>query len=149
MVLNKKGIKSEYLEEKRISNKFYFGFFESHYLFCNLKINNSEKLHFSFDTGLDSEQVGALSNNTFDYLNLKMPFLRIPVIGTGGSGLKLYLIGVKELGLIKMGSIQKENKEVLSGIFPDDLYFNPKLGFIVDGLISQEFINNYACTLDL
>ncbi len=148
LILRNRDIDHESIISEDIFHEIKFGYVDTHYLFCHLKINESENLHFLFDTGLDSDQAGAISSNTFDVLNISKPFMRIPVIGQGGSGTELYFVGVTEVESIAMGTYTQKNQELLSGIFPEQLYYNEKFGFIVDGLISQKFIEKYACTFD-
>ena len=117
----------------------------AHVLLAHGSLNGHEGLLFHVDSGLGGEPAFGAPRQTMEYLDIPVPEVAVHegVVGGGGGGFATGTFPIAELGL---GRLVKGDLTGSFGGQPPGSYW--RLGFILDGLISHNFLRDYAWTLD-
>jgi len=122
-----------------------FALHASHMMIAKGSINGVNDLSFFVDSGLDSPAAMTLPIQTLELLNIPIPETRIEE-GTIGGGGGVYPSGLFGLDSIGLGPLIQEKMTGEYGSFTPQNYWGS--GFILDGLISHQFLRHYSWTLD-
>jgi len=122
-----------------------FALHASHMMIAKGSINGVSDLSLFVDSGLDSPAAMALPKQTLEVLNLPLPETRINEGSIGGGG-GVYPSGLFSLESIGLGPLVQEKMTGEYGSFASHNYWGN--GFILDGLISHQFLRHYSWTLD-
>jgi len=117
----------------------------THSLLVHGSMNGHGGLLFHVDSGLAGVPAFGAPRETMEYLGIPIPEVAVHegVIGGGGGGFATGTFPVAELGL---GRLVKKDLTGSFGGLPPGSYWH--LGFIQDGLVSHNFLREYAWTLD-
>jgi hypothetical protein len=118
----------------------------SHFMMVRGRLNDREPLTFFVDSGLASEAAFAGPVETLKFAGIPVPETKIEegnIGGGGGAGFATGMFPIKKLGL---GSLVQDDKKGEFGSFPPGSLW--MLGFINDGMISHQFLRQYAWTID-
>jgi hypothetical protein len=118
----------------------------SHFMMARGRLNDKEPLTFFVDSGLASEAAFTAPAQTLNYAGIPVPETKVEegsIGGGGGAGFATGLFAVRTLGL---GPLVQVDKKGEFGSFPPGGYW--MLGFINDGIISHQFLREYAWTID-
>ncbi|MFH1502765.1 MAG: aspartyl protease family protein [Candidatus Eisenbacteria bacterium] len=117
----------------------------THFLLAHGSLNGHGGLLFHVDSGLAGLPAFATTEQTLEYVGIPVPEVAVHegVIGGGGGGFAVGEFPIASLGL---GRLEQPNLVGSFGAQPPGSY--RMLGFIVDGLISHNFLRRYAWTLD-
>jgi predicted aspartyl protease len=131
---------------ERILAEMPFVMSSTHQMMARGSINGQGGLTFFVDSGLASEASLAAPPQTLEYLGLPKPQTRIDPRGVGGGGGK-YATGVFPIESLGLGNLLQHNLQGEFGSRTAGSYW--EAGFIQDGLISHQFLRQYASwTLD-
>jgi hypothetical protein len=118
----------------------------THFMMARGSLDGKDGLVFFVDSGLASEAAFAAPIQTLKYAGIPVPETKVQdgsIGGGGGAGFATGQFPVKRLGL---GPLVLENMKGEYGLTPPESYW--RNGFINDGLISHQFLRNYAWTID-
>jgi hypothetical protein len=118
----------------------------THFMMVRGSLDGKDGLVFFVDSGLASEAAFAAPIQTLKYAGIPVPETKVQdgsIGGGGGAGFATGQFPLKRLGL---GPLVQENMKGEYGLTPADSYW--RNGFINDGLISHQFLRNYAWTID-
>ncbi|MGA2533089.1 MAG: aspartyl protease family protein [Candidatus Aminicenantales bacterium] len=118
----------------------------SHFMIARGRLNDTEPLTFFVDSGLASEAALTAPVQTLKYAGIPVPETKIQegsIGGGGGAGFGTGLFAIRRLGL---GPLVQVDKKGEFGSFPPGGYW--MLGFIDDGIISHQFLREYAWTIE-
>jgi hypothetical protein len=136
---------NEFTQKKITSIPFVLSL--THLMICKGSINDRGGLNLFIDSGLaDSEAALCLPKQTLDYLGIPPPVTKVDpnaIGGLAGGGFPVGRFTIEKCGL---GSLNQNATVGLYGIFPPELYHECE--FIVDGLISHQFLKKYNWTID-
>ncbi len=119
----------------------------THFMISECEINGKE-MNVFLDSGLAIDVEILLPNNALHYTNIPIPATE-STVGIGGAGITELQIGYFNVDTFKLGVLpEAKNISGLSGIFPEDYYFDKEIGFFIDALISHSFLRNYKWTID-
>lgn len=129
----------------RIVEDVPFYLSSTHFLLAHGSLNGHGDLLFHVDSGLAGTPAFAAPEETMTYLGIPLPEVEVreDVIGGGGGGFAVGEFDIEELGL---GSLVARDLVGSFGGQPPGSYW--RSGFIIDGLISHNFLRDYAWTLD-
>ncbi|MBN2564925.1 MAG: aspartyl protease family protein [Candidatus Eisenbacteria bacterium] len=129
----------------RVAEEVPFYLQSSHFLLAHGSLNGHQGLLFHVDSGLAGEPAFAAPRETMEYLHIPIPEMAVHegVVGGGGGGFATGTFPIAELGL---GRLVRRDLVGTFGGQPPGSYWH--MGFIVDGLISHNFLRDYAWTLD-
>jgi tetratricopeptide (TPR) repeat protein len=122
-----------------------FALHASHMMIAKGSINGVSDLSLFVDSGLDSPAAMTLPKQTLEVLKIPLPETRIEEGSVGGGG-GIYPSGLYALDSIGLGALLQEDKTGEYGSFAAQNYWGN--GFILDGLISHQFLRHYSWTLD-
>ncbi len=117
----------------------------THFILAHGSLNGHEGLLFHVDTGLAGEAAFGAPEQTLTAVGIPVPEVEVrdDVVGGGGGGFAVGEFDIAELGL---GAVRRHDLVGSYGAQPPGSYW--RLGFIVDGLISHNFLREHAWTLD-
>ncbi len=117
----------------------------THFLLVHGSLNGYNDLIFHVDSGLGGAPSFATTQEALEYVGIPIPEteVRDHVTGGGGGGFAVGEFEIAELGL---GSLVGHDLVGSYGGQPPGSYW--MAGFIIDGLISHNFLRDYAWTLD-
>ena len=117
----------------------------THFLMMKGSLNGRDGLLFHVDSGLAGEPAFSATQQTLEYVGIPIPeaVVRDDIIGGGGGGFAVGTFAIDELGL---GGLTQSDLIGSYGAMPPESY--RRLGFIQDGLISHNFLREYAVTID-
>ncbi len=117
----------------------------THFLLVHGSLNEYTDLMFHVDSGLAGTPAFAATQELLEYASIPIPEIEVrdDVIGGGGGGFAVGEFEITELGL---GSLVGHDLVGSYGGQPPGSYW--MAGFIIDGLISHNFLRDYAWTLD-
>jgi hypothetical protein len=117
----------------------------THFLLAHGSLNDHGGLVFHVDSGLAGDPAFAAPLETLEYLGIPVPEVVVheDTVGGGGGGFALGTFPIDTLGL---GPLVQSDLLGSYGALPPESY--RRLGFILDGLISHNFLKQYAWTLD-
>jgi hypothetical protein len=119
----------------------------THLMICKGSINKREALSLLVDSGVaDSTAALCLPKQTLDYLGISVPLTEIVPENEGGLAGGDFSIGRFDVAKVSLGSLQQDRIEGICGLFPPQLYLGCE--FIIDGLISHQFLKKYKMTID-
>jgi len=132
-------------EAGRIVEDVPFYLSSTHFLLTHGSLNGHGGLLFHVDSGLAGVPSFGAPEETLVYLGIPVPetAVREDVIGGGGGGFAVGEFDIDELGV---GSLVREDLVGSFGGQPPGSYW--MAGFIIDGLVSHNFLRDYAWTLD-
>ena len=124
-----------------------FALASTHFMISKCEINGKE-MNVFLDSGLATDAEILLPNNTLHYTNIPIPDTE-STAGIGGAGATELQIGNFNVDTFTLGVLpETKNISGLSGIFPEDYYFDKEIGFFIDALISHGFLRNYKWTIN-
>jgi hypothetical protein len=129
----------------RIADVIPFYLQGTHFILAHGSLDGYQALLFHVDTGLAGIPSFAAPKETLEYVGIPIPevAVREDVIGGAGGGFPTGTFEIKELGL---GRLERADLVGSYGGQPPGSYWG--LGFILDGLISQNFLSDHAWTFD-
>jgi hypothetical protein len=129
----------------RVVDEIPFYLQGTHFLLAHGSLNGHDDLLFHVDSGLAGEPAFGAPIETLEYVGIPVPEVEVHegTVGGGGGGFALGTFPVETLG---MGQIVQRDLVGSYGGIPPGSY--RRLGFIMDGLISHNFLRQYAWTLD-
>ncbi len=131
--------------KERIVEDVPFYLSSTHFLLVHGSLNGYGDLMFHVDSGLAGTPSFAAPQELLEYVSIPIPEIEVrdDVIGGGGGGFAVGEFEIAELGL---GSLVGHDLVGSYGGQPPGSYW--MAGFIIDGLISHNFLRDYALTLD-
>lgn len=120
---------------------------QTHYMVANGSLNNREALTFFVDSGLATGLGGpsfALPIQTLQYLGITPPKTSATTGVGGGTG--TLSVATIPLACGGLGKLIRKDVSGIFGLLSPESYLEQ--GFILDGLISHNYLRNYAWTLD-
>jgi hypothetical protein len=117
----------------------------THFLMARGSLNGVDGLTFHVDSGLAGTAAFGAPRQTLEYVGIPVPQVEAHPenVGGGGGGFATGTFEIAELGL---GELRQANLVGSFGGLPPQSFM--MLGFIQDGLISHNFLSQYAWTLD-
>jgi hypothetical protein len=117
----------------------------THFLMAQGSLNGVDGLVFHVDSGLAGTAAFGAPRQTLDYVGIPVPDVEVHAdnVGGGGGGFATGTFEIAELGL---GELRQASLVGSFGGLPPQSFM--MLGFIQDGLISHNFLRQYAWTLD-
>jgi hypothetical protein len=117
----------------------------THFLLAHGSLNGYKGLLFHIDSGLAGDAAFGAPRETLEYVGIPIPDTEVHEgsVGGGGGGFAAGVFPIAELGL---GDLAQHDLIGSFGALPPGSYW--ALGFILDGLISHNFLRAYAWTLD-
>jgi len=131
--------------EGRIADVVPFYLQGTHFILAHGSLNGRDGLLFHVDSGLAGEAAFGAPRQTLAYAGIPVPEVEVRenTVGGGGGGFATGTFEIAELGL---GRLTRRDLVGSYGALPPDSYW--RLGFIVDGLISHNFLREHAWTFD-
>ena len=129
----------------RLLQEIPFYLQSTHFLMAKGSLNGRDGLLFHVDSGLAGEPAFSATRQTLEYVGIRVPeaVVRDDVVGGGGGGLAVGTFAIDQLGL---GRLIQSDLIGSYGAMPPESY--RRLGFIQDGLVSHNFLREYALTID-
>jgi hypothetical protein len=117
----------------------------THFLMAQGSLNGVDGLVFHVDSGLAGTAAFSAPQQTLEYVGIPVPEVEVHPenIGGGGGGFATGAFDIAELGLGRLR--QTDLAGSFGALLPQSFMM---LGFIQDGLISHNFLRQYAWTLD-
>jgi hypothetical protein len=117
----------------------------THFLLAHGSLNGYDDLVFHVDSGLAGEPAFGAPLETLQYVGIPVPDVAVQegTVGGGSGGFALGTFPIETLGL---GPLVQQDLVGSYGGLPPGSY--RRLGFILDGLISHNFLRQYAWTID-
>lgn len=117
----------------------------THAILTHGSLNGCEGLLFHVDSGLAGDPSFGAPEQTLRYVGIPIPevVVREDVIGGGGGG---FAVGQFEIATLGLGPLEQPDLIGSFGGQPPGSY--RRFGFIMDGLVSHNFLRHYAWTLD-
>lgn len=117
----------------------------THFILTHGSLNGYKGLLFHVDSGLAGIPSFGAPRQTLDYVGIPIPEVEVRegVVGGGGGG---FAVGEFPIGSLGLGRLERHQLVGSYGGQPPGSYRG--LGFIVDGLVSHNFLKEYAWTLD-
>lgn len=139
----RKAVREAYPEKSVVEVPFAMAM--THYMMARGSLDGKDGLNFFVDSGLASEAAFAAPIQTLKYAGIPVPETKVEdgIGGGGGGGFATGRFNIARLGL---GPLVQENLKGEYGVVPPESYW--RLGFIQDGLISHQFLRQYAWTID-
>ncbi len=145
---NQQVAENEHTRNEKIVARIPFMLMATHFIIAKGHLNAQENLTFLVDSGLEDDDGKAAF--TAPAQTLRLANISIPkttkVEGESGAGKISLDIGYFPIEKLGLGTMIHEQTYGGYGIFPPELYRN--LGFIVDGLISHNYLRHYTWTID-
>jgi hypothetical protein len=130
----------------RLAGEVPFVLASSHFLMAPGRLNQERGLTFFVDSGLASEAAVSVPVQTLDLLGIPEPKREVPAGSVGGGG-GVWASGLVDLDTLGLGGLVQGPVKAEFGARPPQSYW--ERGFIVDGLISHQFLRRYrSWTLD-
>jgi predicted aspartyl protease len=121
-----------------------FALAETHVIISNGEINDRE-VTFFVDSGMkDDEAFFLLRKETFKYLQIRLPKTRVEDTTAGGSQTR-HAQARFRVDKLTLGEVMRRQVIGIYGLMP---FKYQELGFMLDGIISHQFLRNYSWTLD-
>lgn len=146
-----KALLSEYLFQYNTVNEMPFSLSASHFMTAKGDINGKKSLNFFMDSGLADEKSGLiLLEQTMDFTNIPMPKTeKGPQDSVGGLGGNDFEIGEFTIDEFRLGKLPLEkNIWALYGVLESSFNYEESNDFIMDGLVSHNFLKKYSWTID-
>ncbi len=117
----------------------------SHFILTHGSLNGYEGMLFHVDSGLAGLPAFAAPEETLEYVGIPLPELVVHegTMGGGGGG---FAVGEFEIESLGLGRLVRHDLIGSYGAQPPGSYWG--LGFILDGLVSHNFLKAYAWTMD-
>jgi|WetSurMetagenome_2_1015567.scaffolds.fasta_scaffold175766_1 hypothetical protein len=149
LILHQRSEKGKQLFESEIkgksATKIPFVLQSTHYMMAKGSLNDRQDLTFFVDSGLASEASFTAPIQTLKYAGIPVPETKIDENSEGGGG-GAWASGTFEIKKLGLGPLIQENVKGEYGARPPESYWEN--GFIVDGLISHNFLRQFAWTID-
>lgn len=140
----------QYLSQRNKIDEVPFTLASSHFITAKGSINKKESLNFFMDSGLATEKTAMiLLEQTMNFVDIPLPRTEKnpdAVGGLGGNNFKTGEFTIDEFDLGKLPS--EKNIWAEYGILEASFYFEESRGFLMDGLISHNFLKKYSWTID-
>ncbi|MBN1798403.1 MAG: aspartyl protease family protein [Spirochaetales bacterium] len=150
LILRPRSIQGEqvlqyYLENKNITEIPFF-LAETHKIMVKGKLNHRDDLIFFVDSGLGSEACFAAPIQTLKYTGIPVPETGINENSFGGGG--TFATGYFKIEELRLGPLTQYKLTGEYGPLTPEFYWSPYMDFIIDGLISHQFLKKYSWTID-
>lgn len=116
----------------------------THFLLAHGSLNGHEGLVFHVDSGLAGEPAFGAPLETLEYVGIPVPEVAVHEGTVGGGG--GFALGTFPIETLGVGPLVQRGLVGSYGGMPPGSY--RRLGFIKDGLISHNFLRQYAWTID-
>lgn len=128
-----------------VEDEVPFYLHSTHFLLAKGSLNGYDDLVFHIDSGLAGEPAFSATSLTLEYVGIPIPEVAFEedAVGGGGRGFEVGSFPIESLGL---GALRQSGLIGSYGAMPPQSY--RMLGFIQDGLVSHNFLRQYAWTLD-
>jgi hypothetical protein len=113
----------------------------SHLMMARGGLNGKTGLTWFMDSGLAMQAAFTAPIQTLNYTGIPVPETRMPEGTVGGGGGK-WASGIFEIKSLSVGPLQQANLKGEYGARPPESYWAN--GFIVDGLMSHNFLRKYS-----
>jgi len=135
-----------YLENKNIT-KIPFFLAETHKMIVKGRLNHRDDLLFFVDSGLASEAAFTAPIQTLKYAEIPVPEIKYhnDSVGGGGGQFATGFFPIKELNI---GPLTQNDLLGEYGPLTPENYWSPYMDFIIDGIISHQFLKKYSWTID-
>ena len=130
------------IEGKRVT-EVPFCLASTHFMMAKGTLNDKDDLTFFVDSGLASEAAFTAPIQTLEYVGIPVP--ETTDSGVSGSGEQV-TVGLFPIDTLGLGTLRHHNVTGLYGALPPGSYW--RHGFITDGIISHQFLRQYAWTID-
>ena len=122
----------------------------SHFMTAKGSINGKESLNFFMDSGLASEKTGLiLLEQTMSFTGIPMPKAQKKLDDVGGLGGSDFEVSEFRINQFRLGDLPAEkNIWAEHGALEAAFNFEESRGFIIDGLVSHNFLKKYSWTID-
>jgi hypothetical protein len=130
---------------ERVLEEMPFYLQSSHSILAHGSLNGRGDMLFRIDSGLAGEPAFGAPEQTLRYVGIPVPEVEVreDVVGGAGGG---FAVGQFEIESLAMGRLEQRDLVGSFGGQPPGSY--RRSGFIVDGLLSHNFLKQYAWTLD-
>lgn len=128
----------------RVVDEIQFFLQGTHFLLARGSLNGREDLIFHVDSGLAGEAAFTAPRQTLEYVGIPLPDVGVGEDNVGGGG--GFAAASFPIETLRLGELTQHGLVGSFGGFPPEGY--RRLGFIQDGLISHNFLRQYAWTLD-
>ncbi|NQU85366.1 MAG: aspartyl protease family protein [Mariniphaga sp.] len=119
----------------------------THIMIVRGQLNGKGGFNLFLDSGLADESAAILlPEQTMNYLGIPLPVMETIPEESGGLAGGGFTIGRFTMENVGLASLQQKKVGGLYGVFPPTLYMDCE--FIVDGLISHQYLKNYSWTID-
>jgi Tfp pilus assembly protein PilF len=147
----RRAFQDEIAGREAVEVPFYLA--DTHYMMAKGTLNGKDDLTFFVDSGLAAAEAFEASSQTLEFTGIPIPE---PAACTGfcvsasGGGIEISTDGTATAGSfaterLGLGPLIQEGH---TGLYEADARGFQQLGFIVDGLISHQYLKQYAWTLD-
>ena len=149
---NKQGktILKQYLAKHNTIDEIPFTLATSHFMMAKGSINGKDSLNFFMDSGLATEKTSMiLLEQTMVFAGIPIPKAEKRPGDIGGLGGNDFEVGEFTVDVFKLGKLPSE-KDIWAEYATLEASFNydESMGFLVDGLISHNFLKKYSWTID-
>jgi hypothetical protein len=137
---------SAFLDESggRVEHEIPFYLQGTHILLAHGSLNGHEGLLFHVDSGLAGEAAFVAPLETLEYVGIPVPEVTVHEGTIGGGG--AFASGEFPIDALGLGPLLQRDLVGSYGAQPPGSY--RRLGFILDGLISHNFLRRYSWTID-
>ncbi len=135
----------QYLQKKNITEVPFF-MAEFHKMLVKGKLNRKDDLLFFVDSGLGSEACFAAPIQTLKYTGIPVPETSIKENSFGGGG--TFATGFFPIKELNIGPLTQNDLLGEYGPLTPENYWSPYMDFIIDGIISHQFLKKYSWTID-
>ncbi|MCP1224301.1 aspartyl protease family protein [Sebaldella sp. S0638] len=147
-----KSLLQQYLAKQNKVYEIPFTLSAAHFMTAKGSINGKDSLNFFMDSGLADEKSGLiLLEQTMAYTGIPMPKTTkgSSADGSGGLGGNDFEVGEFIVNKFRLGKLPAEyNVWSLYGILESSFNYEEPNGFIMDGLISHNFLKKYSWTIN-
>jgi hypothetical protein len=129
----------------RVEHEIPFYLDSTHFLLAKGSLNGRDGLLFHVDSGLAGEPAFGAPLGTLQYVGIPVPEVAVheDTVGGGGGG---FAVGTFPIAELKLGPLTQRDLVGSYGGLPPGSY--RRFGFIMDGLVSHNFLRRYAWTID-
>ena len=146
-----KTLLKKYLSQYKKIYEIPFAMSSAHYMTAQGSINGKESLNFFMDSGLAAEKSGViLLEQTLTFTGIPIPEAKKgSPDDVGGLGGNDFEVGEFIINRLRLGKLPEEyNLWAEYGVLETSFNYEEENGFIMDGLISHNFLKKYSWTID-
>ncbi len=142
---SRNALKKEFEQDTTTELPFVLGL--THFMICKGGINDKDALNIFLDSGLaHSTAALLLPKETLEYVGIPVPATETIPENKGGLAGGGFPVGSFTAEKFRLGPLHQDHVAGLYGIFPPQLYHACE--FIIDGIISHQFLKKYKWTID-